>query len=66
MAAEWRRISGRYFDSLDPSTEQVIGQVAEGDAEDIDAVRSARAAFEGSWSRLPGADRGQLLLALPS
>jgi aldehyde dehydrogenase (NAD+) len=57
-------ISGRYFDSIDPATEELIGRVAEGGAQDIDvAVRSARAAFEGSWGRLPGRDRGRILLA---
>ena len=57
-------MSGRYFDSIDPATEELIGRVAEGDAEDIDvAVRSARAAFEQSWGRLPGRDRGRILLA---
>jgi aldehyde dehydrogenase (NAD+) len=56
--------SGRYFDSINPATEELIGRVAEGDAQDIDAaVRSARAAFEGSWGRLPGRDRGRILLA---
>jgi aldehyde dehydrogenase (NAD+) len=57
-------MSGRYFDSIDPSTEELIGRVAEGDGRDIDvAVRSARAAFEKSWGRLPGRDRGRILLA---
>ena len=57
-------MSGRYFDSIDPATEELIGRVAEGGAEDIDvAVRSARAAFEQSWGRLPGRDRGRILLA---
>jgi aldehyde dehydrogenase (NAD+) len=57
-------MSGRYFDSIDPATEELIGRVAEGDAQDIDvAVRSARAAFEKSWGRLPGRDRGRILLA---
>ena len=57
-------ISGRYFDSIDPATETLIGRVAEGGAQDIDvAVRSARAAFEQSWGRLPGRDRGRILLA---
>ena len=41
------RSSGRYFDSISPATEEIIGRVAEGGAEDIDAaVRSARGAFE--------------------
>jgi aldehyde dehydrogenase (NAD+) len=57
-------MSGRYFDSIDPATEELIGRVAEGGAEDIDvAVRSARAAFEQNWGRLPGRDRGRILLA---
>ncbi|MGC1523753.1 MAG: aldehyde dehydrogenase family protein [Steroidobacteraceae bacterium] len=57
-------ISGRYFDSIDPATETLIARVAEGGAQDIDlAVRSARAAFEQSWGRLPGRDRGRILLA---
>jgi aldehyde dehydrogenase (NAD+) len=57
-------MSGRYFDTIDPATEELIGWVAEGDAQDIDlAVRSARTAFEQSWGRLPGRDRGRILLA---
>jgi aldehyde dehydrogenase (NAD+) len=57
-------VSGRYFDTINPATEEVIGRVAEGDAQDIDlAVRSASAAFEQSWGRLPGRDRGRILLA---
>ncbi len=57
-------MSSRYFDSIDPATEELIGRVAAGGAEDIDvAVRSARAAFEQIWSGLPGRDRGRILLA---
>jgi aldehyde dehydrogenase (NAD+) len=57
--------SGRYFESLDPATEQVIARVAEADAADIDAaVRSARAAFEGPWGRMRASDRGHALLRL--
>src|SRR6202041_2432181 len=57
--------SGRYFDTLNPATEQVIAKVAEADAVDVDAaVRSARAAFEGEWSRMRPADRGGLMLKL--
>jgi aldehyde dehydrogenase (NAD+) len=57
--------SGRYFDTIDPVTGQVITRVAEADAADVDAaVRSARAAFEGEWGRMRAADRGTLLLKL--
>src|SRR6202453_1333041 len=57
--------AGRYFDTLNPATEQVIAKVAEADAVDVDAaVRSARAAFEGEWGRMRPADRGGLMLKL--
>ena len=57
--------SGRSFETLNPATEQVIATVAEADAADVDAaVRSARAAFEGSWGRLRAAERGHLMLKL--
>ncbi len=55
--------SGRYFTTVNPATEEVIAEVAEADEADIDAaVRSARAAFEGPWSKMRAADRGKLLL----
>jgi aldehyde dehydrogenase (NAD+) len=57
--------SGRYFETRDPSTEEVIALVAEADAADVDAaVRSARAAFEGAWGQMRPADRGLALLRL--
>ena len=57
--------SGRYFATLNPATERVIAKVAEADAADVDeAVRSARAAFDGAWGRMRAADRGRLLLRL--
>jgi acyl-CoA reductase-like NAD-dependent aldehyde dehydrogenase len=50
--------SGRYFSTMNPATEQVIAEVAEADASDVDtAVRSSRAAFEGAWSQLRAVDR---------
>ncbi|MFN5733754.1 MAG: aldehyde dehydrogenase family protein, partial [Planctomyces sp.] len=47
-------ISGRTFSTVNPATEDVICEVAEGDAADIDlAVRAARHAFDsGPWSRM--------------
>src|SRR6202041_3577038 len=55
--------AGRYFETVNPATEQVIAKVAEADAVDVDAaVRSARAAFEGEWGHMRAADRGRLLI----
>lgn len=49
--------SGKYFDTLNPATGEVLAQVAEADREDIDlAVGAARRAFEeGPWPDLAGA-----------
>ncbi|KQZ79066.1 betaine-aldehyde dehydrogenase [Mesorhizobium sp. Root157] len=58
-------LTGRYFATVNPATEQVIAQVAEAGVEDIDAaVRSARKAFEGEWGHMKASDRGRLLLKL--
>lgn len=46
----------------DPATGQVIAHCAAGDSKDIDlAVRAARAAFEGPWSRFTSAQRSAVL-----
>ncbi len=56
--------SGKTFDCINPATGDVLVQVAEGDAEDINrAVAAARAAFDdGRWSRLAPGDRKAVLL----
>lgn len=64
---EWRpAVSGKTFATVNPATEEIICQVAEGDKADVDlAVHAARAAFEsGPWSRMDARDRGRLLYKL--
>jgi aldehyde dehydrogenase (NAD+) len=57
--------SGETFPTLNPSTGETVAQLASGDARDIDrAVKAARAAFEGPWSRFKPAERQRLLLKL--
>ena len=57
--------SGKTFDSINPSTGEVLASVAEGDAEDIDrAVSAARRAFNGPWSKFKPFQRQALLLKL--
>jgi aldehyde dehydrogenase (NAD+) len=55
--------SGKTFATINPATEEVIAEVAEGDAADIDlAVKAAREQFEnGEWSRMDARDRGRLM-----
>ncbi len=58
--------SGKTFETVNPATEEVLAEVAEGDAADVDAaVQAARAALEsGPWSRMDARDRGRLLYRL--
>jgi aldehyde dehydrogenase (NAD+) len=57
--------SGKTFETINPSTGQVLARIAEGDSEDIDrAVAAARRAFNGAWSKFKPAQRQNLLLKL--
>src|SRR5579884_2401751 len=57
--------AGATFETPDPSTGRPIARVAQADAEDVDAaVRAARKALDGEWSRVSAADRGHLLARL--
>src|SRR5271167_460102 len=57
--------SGKYFETINPATGEVLASVAEGDAEDINrAVAAARRAFEGPWSKVKPFERQNLLLKL--
>src|ERR1041385_2636221 len=54
--------SGRYFESLNPATEEKLTEIAAADEEDVDrAVKAARRAYEKVWSRMPGRERGKYL-----
>lgn len=56
--------SGRTFPTLDPRTGDLIVDVAEGDAEDVDrAVKAARKAFdEGPWPKMTAYERSCIML----
>ena len=58
IGGEWVEPDGsRMIDVINPTTEEAIGRIPEGTAEDADrAVRAARAAFD-SWSRLSPHER---------
>ncbi|CAO2580658.1 Aldehyde dehydrogenase X, mitochondrial [Lemmus lemmus] len=62
---EWRdAVSKKTFPTVNPTTGEVIGHVAEGDRADVDlAVKAAREAFRlGSpWRRMDASERGRLL-----
>ena len=66
IGGRWRSArSGRYFQTVNPSTEEVIAEVAEAGAADIDAaVAAARTALNGAWGQMRAAERGRILLRL--
>ncbi len=58
-------VKGEYFASINPATEEKIADFGLADQEDIDrAVRAARKAYEGPWSRLSAQERGKYLFRL--
>jgi phenylacetaldehyde dehydrogenase len=57
--------SGKTFPTYNPATGEVLADVAEGDREDVErAVKAARNAFTGPWSRLTASERGRLIWKL--
>ncbi|HUW86823.1 MAG TPA: aldehyde dehydrogenase family protein [Candidatus Paceibacterota bacterium] len=51
-----------HFPTLDPSSEEVLSQIALGGADEVDAaVDAARIAYEAIWSKMSGKDRGKYL-----
>jgi aldehyde dehydrogenase (NAD+) len=53
--------SGKYFDSINPATEEVLAQIALASQADVDAAYQAAQKAFGAWSKLPGAERGKYL-----
>ncbi|MGE0408780.1 MAG: aldehyde dehydrogenase family protein [Amphiplicatus sp.] len=54
--------SGKTFQTIDPSTEEVVAEIAEGGAEDVErAVAAARKALS-AWSAMDARERGRLML----
>ena len=52
--------SRKYFETVNPATEETLAEVAEAGAADVDAaVTAAEEAYRKRWSRLKPADRGK-------
>ncbi|WP_435203964.1 aldehyde dehydrogenase family protein [Micromonospora sp. bgisy143] len=57
--------SGGSFKSINPASEEVLAEVAEADAEDVErAVRAARKAYDKVWGPMPGRDRAKYLFRI--
>lgn len=54
--------SGKYFDSINPSNEKKLAEIAEADAKDVDmAVKAARNAYDNVWSKMPASERAKYI-----
>src|SRR5687767_9115737 len=52
-------VSGKYFDSINPATEEKLTEIALAGQRDLDrAVKAARRACDHVWSKMPGRERG--------
>ncbi len=57
--------NGKTFKAYNPSTGEVLAEVAEGEAHDIDlAVKAARQAFNGPWRQLTSSERSKIIWKL--
>ena len=55
-------VAGKYFDTINPATEEKLAEIALGDEQDVDrAVKAARRAYEKVWSRMSGRERSKYL-----
>src|SRR5437016_13502895 len=57
--------SKRWFETINPATEETLAEIAEGDAEDVDrAVRAARRAYEKVWRKLAPSERAKYIFRI--
>jgi aldehyde dehydrogenase (NAD+) len=57
--------SGKYFDTINPSTEQVIAKVADANPKDVDsAMMAAKNAYDKTWSKISAKERGKYIFRI--
>jgi aldehyde dehydrogenase (NAD+) len=55
-------LAKKYFPSINPTNEQQLSRIAKADSKDVDlAVNSARAAFNGQWSKISAKERAKYI-----
>ena len=54
--------SGKYFPTINPGNEQKLADIAHASSADVDtAYQAAQKAFDSTWGRMPGAERGKFI-----
>jgi aldehyde dehydrogenase (NAD+) len=66
IGGEWKAPrSKKYFDTISPSTEKKLSEIAEANEKDVDdAVTAARHAYEKYWSKMPGSERAKYIFRI--
>ena len=55
----------KYFDSINPATEEKLSSIAEAGAADVNrAVKAARNAYDSTWKKMPGKERGKYIFRI--
>lgn len=55
-------LSKKYFDTINPATEEKLSEVADANAADVDkAVKAARIAYDKTWSKMPAKERAKYI-----
>ena len=58
-------VGGKSFKTINPATEEVLAEVGDASAEDVDlAVKAARRAYTRVWSRMSGRERSKYLFRI--
>ncbi|MBI2721461.1 MAG: aldehyde dehydrogenase family protein [Bacteroidetes bacterium] len=63
---EWVKPSSKkYYNTISPSTEEVLSSVAEANEKDVDlAVKAARNAYEKVWKKMPAKERAKYIFRI--
>src|SRR4029077_2028419 len=57
--------SGKYFETINPATEEKIAEIAEANAADVDkAVKAARNAYERVWKKMAATERAKYIFRI--
>jgi aldehyde dehydrogenase (NAD+) len=57
--------SGKYYDTINPATEEKIASIANANEKDIDtAVKAAKTAYDKIWSKMPAKERAKYIFRI--
>ncbi len=61
---KWQK-TAKYFNTINPATEEVIAKVASAEKKDVDkAINAADKAFNGEWSKISGKERAKYIFRI--